>query len=234
MTDNRAMANAQRRAQNLARSLALICATLLASGSHAQPAATFERVDRVARAIERGDAHRKIGDAVSALAFYRDAITIAPRRFEGYAALGAMYLSLGEPSRALEVFENGVRSAAGGESLWLGYAATLEQLGQAERARAALRHFVSLEPTARGALRALAEAAARHGAFVEALGARRALVDQLERATLHRPELRDELALERAQVRALERLLGAAERVRSRERCEEEHAQVARALAHCP
>jgi cytochrome c-type biogenesis protein CcmH/NrfG len=218
----------------LAQTVVIICLALLAAPSHGQPSTTFERVDRVARAIERGDAHRKIGDAVSALAFYRDAITIAPRRFEGYAALGAMYLSLGEPARALEVYENGVRSAAGGEALWLGYATTLEQVGQPERARAALRHFVTLEPSARAALRALAEAAARHGAFVEALGARRALVDQLERATLHRPELRDELTLERAQVRALERILGAAERVRSRERCDEQHAQVARALAHCP
>ena len=214
--------------------VALVALLTLRPLAAAQPNAT---VDRVARLVERGDAHRAIGDAVSALAFYREAIAASPRRSEGYAALGGMYLELGEPARALEVFESGVRATARGEALWLGYARTLEQLGQHARAVDTLRRFLTIEPSSRAGLRALAEGAERRGAFVEALSARRALFDQLNAASAGAAngELLREVAAERAQVRALERLLGGAERVRSRETCETADASdVARALARCP
>jgi tetratricopeptide (TPR) repeat protein len=213
----------------------LLIAPVLSAPVSAQPNST---VDRVARYIQRGDAHRAVGDTVSALAFYRDAIAVAPRRSEGYAALGAMYLEIGEPARALEVYEAGVASAHGGEALWLGYARTLEKLGQPGRALDALRRWLEVEPRSRGGLRALADAAERRGAFAEALAARRALLDQLAESGARSGEsgeLARETASERAQVRALERILGAAERVRSREACEaEEPSNVARALARCP
>jgi tetratricopeptide (TPR) repeat protein len=191
-------------------------------------------VDRVARAIERGDAHRNVGDTVSAVAFYRDAIAVAPRRSEGYAALGALYLTLGEPARALEVLETGVRNGSRGEALWLGYARALEALGQTRRALDALRRWVELEPSSRAGLRALADAAERQGAFVEALAARRALLDQL-RESGESPPRAEELSREQLQVRALERLLGAAEHVRTAALCKEpSESEVARGLARCP
>ena len=214
--------------------LASIAALLVSSPrtAEAQPNAT---VDRVARYIDRGDAHRKVGDTVSALAFYRDAINVAPRRSEGYAALGAMYLELGEPARALEVYEAGVRAAGSGEALWLGYAHTLEQLGQRERALDALRRWVDLEPSSQRGLRALAEAAERRGAYAEALAARRALLDQLTDGGRRERGNEPDVASERAQVRALERMLGSAERVRTAQTCvSNEASDVARALARCP
>lgn len=211
---------------------ALVTLSVLHPQATAQPNAT---VDRVARLVERGDAHRAIGDAVSALAFYREAISVAPRRSEGYAALGGMYLELGEPARALEVYEAGVRAAGSGEALWLGYARTLERLGHAERALEALRRWVDVEPSSQRGLRALAEAAERRGAYAEALAARRALLDQLTDGGRRERGNEPDVAAERAQVRALERMLGSAERVRTAHTCATaEASDIARALARCP
>lgn len=210
--------------------LLVVCVALVPWPLRAQPVG----VDRVARALERGDAHRKVGDTLSALAFYRDAIAIAPRRSEGYAALGALHLKLGEPLRALEVYEAGVRNAGRGEALWLGYAEVLEAVQQPARALAALRRYLELEPSSERGLRALAEAAARRGAFVEALATRRALLDLFTKANAH-GERAQEVLVERAQVRALERVVGGAERVRGHTVCADPSAGgVARALAHCP
>jgi tetratricopeptide (TPR) repeat protein len=200
-------------------------------GAFAQPKSN---VDRVARAIERGDAHRNVGDTLSAVAFYRDAIAVGPRRSEGYAALGSLYLTLGEPARALEVLETGVRNGSRGEALWLSYARALETLGQVRRALDALRHWVELEPGSLGGLRALAEAAERRGAFVEALAARRALLDQLQ-TSARNPQQTEQQRSEHAHVRALERLLGAAEHVRSAALCKDpSESELARGLARCP
>jgi len=212
--------------RSFARSCLAACALTSLLGQPLAWAQPNPHIDRVARAIERGDTHRNVGDSVSAVAFYRDAIAAAPRRSEGYAALGALYLTLGEPARALEVLEAGVRVGARGEALWLAYARALETLGQARRALEALRRWVELEPDSLGALRALADAAERSGAFVEALAARRALLDKLT-AGAQGPE--------QAQVRALERLLGAAEHVRAAAQCKEpSDSALARALARCP
>jgi tetratricopeptide (TPR) repeat protein len=192
--------------------------------------------ERVARMVARGQRLREAGDTLSALAYFRDAISAAPRRPEGYAALGELYLAIDEPARALEVFETGTRnvtarSAEESEALWLGLASTLRALGQHERALGALRTLRQLAPAARGGLEALADATEARGSFVEALATRRALVALLAAGE---PEERDALLAQRARVRALEVLLGGAERVRRRGACLEDLGVVRRALARCP
>lgn len=221
------------RPRSVAVATRLLSALLVVSVAHAQPNA---RVDRVARAIARGDAHREAGDTISAVTFYREAIAVGPRRSDGYAALGALYLSLGEPARALEVYEAGTRAGVHGEALWLGYAETFEALGKPARALDTLRRWLALEPGSLAGLRALAEAAERRGAFVEALAARRALLDRLRTSPFAQDPAQQRLAAtEAAQVRALELLLGGAERIRGRTLCDDPSSgEVARGLAHCP
>lgn len=217
----------------------------------AEPVARTVQADRVARLIARGEACRAAGDVISALGLFRDAISAAPRKSEGYVALGELYLALEEPQRALEVFETGTRAAASDEALWLGLSASLSKLGQHGRALDALRRLHSLSPTPRG-LRALAEAAETRGAFVEALAARRGLVAQLVRLTAgpaadtagdtaagadtrDADDARAALKLERAHVRALELLLGAADPVRAQAACSDPRTGlVQRALSRCP
>jgi tetratricopeptide (TPR) repeat protein len=191
------------------------------------------RLDRAARLVARGRVLREGGDTISALAYFRDAIAAAPRRAEGYEALGELYLALDEPVRAIEVYEAGARWAVRGEALWLGLAAALHKLGQDERALDALRRLHALDPGSRAGLVALAEASEARGSFVEALAARRALVALLA-AEPKSDALAAELADQNARVRALSYLLGAADRVRTRTICKAEHSLVRRALAHCP
>ncbi|MDB4988365.1 MAG: hypothetical protein JWN04_3543 [Myxococcaceae bacterium] len=224
-----------RRATRWSAVLCLICWCGLVRGALAQPSARDVQNERVARLLARGEALREAGNAVSAVAYFRDAINAAPRRSEGYLALGQLYLQLDEPVRALEVFEVATRAAADhSEALWLGLAAALSKLGQEERALGTLRQLVQQRPTPLG-LRALAAAAEARGLFLEALSARRALVDALLPAGHESDAARDELATERGQVRALELLLGAADRVRDRSLCGEPDASaITRALARCP
>jgi tetratricopeptide (TPR) repeat protein len=209
--------------------LALGCTLTLTGAVQAQEGAQ-RGGDRVTRLLARGQASARAGDTLSALGYYRDAISAGPRRSEGYVALGELYLTLEEPVRALEVFEAGVRASQGGEPLYLGLAATLQQLGQTERALDVLRRLRGLSPSALG-LRRLAEAAEARGAFVEALATRRALLEQLTARA--EPADQTEQAAERAQVRALELLLGSADRVRARSACSAD-SLVQRALARCP
>jgi len=212
--------------------LSLAAANLALAGfASAQPSYA---ADRVARLIARGNVLREAGDTISALAYYRDAISAAPRKAEGYVALGELYLALDEPARALEVYTAGTRSGVHGEALWLGLAAALDKLGQHERALDALRRLRALDPGSQSGLAALADASEAHGSFVEALAARRALLALLA----DEPESDAQVALladQNARVRALCYLLGAAERVRTKTICASaEQSQVRRALARCP
>lgn len=174
--------------------------------------------DRAGRLIERGHAAASVGDALSALGYYRDAISAAPRRDDGYIALGELYLQLGEPARALEVLLAGARWTVRGEALWLGVYAAYAALHDEDKALEALRQLRRVEPASRRGLTALAEQAERRGLFIEALAARRSL------AAL------DGESAQRTQVRALEVLLGPADRARARS-CT--GSAVDRALARC-
>jgi tetratricopeptide (TPR) repeat protein len=209
----------------------LACGSLSARRAAAQPQYA---ADRSVRLIARGQLLREAGDTISALAYFRDAISAAPRRPEGYVALGALYLELHEPLRALEVYEAGSRWAGRDEALWLGLAATLQELGQHERALATLRQLHALDPSARGGLSALADAAEARGSFVEALAARRALLDLLAREPTTEA-VTAALTDQRARVRALAYLLGGAERVRGKAVCSSSEVSVVRrALGRCP
>lgn len=205
--------------------LLLIVSLALAYPALAQNVAPL---DRMTLLIERGDGRKRAGDVIGALGLYRDAISAAPRKSAGYVALGQLYLALDEAGRALEVFESGARAAGDGEAIWLGLAKARTALGRHDEARAALRSLRERAGDSPEALTALAEAAEARGAFVEALSLRRAL---LTRIAAEAPEQ----AEARARVRALERLIGAADRVRGLGACRDpEPSVVRRALAACP
>ncbi|HEX5657748.1 MAG TPA: tetratricopeptide repeat protein [Polyangiales bacterium] len=177
--------------------------------------------DRAGQLIARGRAAAAAGDTLSALGYFRDAIAAAPRRDDGYVALGEAYLALGEPSRALEVLLAGSRWTARGEALWLALHTTYTALHDDARALDALRELRRREPESTRGLHALADEAERRGLFLEALAARRSLA-----------ALTDD-AEQRARVRALELLLGNADLVRARAACTGSSA-VERALSRCP
>ena len=217
----------------LARALALVLLVGSAAQGAAQPSAPS--ADRVSRLVARGDALRDVGDTISALGLYRDAVSVGPRRPEGYAALGALHLTLGEPARAREVFEVGVRAAPGSEALWLGLARARRALGAPREALEALRTLQHRVPGSRTGLEALAETAEAQGAFVEALGARRALHELLAADPSAAEHAAEHAAEQRMRVRALERLIGVAERVRGPAACAPtETSPVLRALGRCP
>jgi tetratricopeptide (TPR) repeat protein len=197
---------------------------LTAFAAHAEP----PTVDRARRLLERGHSAAALGDTLSALGYYRDAISAAPRRDDGYIALGELYLALGEPARALEVLQAGMRWTIHAEALWMALFAAHQALHEDAKALDALRQLRRLEPASRRCLAALAELTEAHGAFIEALAARRGLLTLLERDTPQAEAVREQ----RAHVRALELLLGGAELVRSKSQCSTESA-VERALAGC-
>lgn len=201
---------------------ALVLFTALAA--QAEPP-TF---DRAGRLLERGRSAAAAGDTLSALGYYRDAISAAPRRDDGYVALGELYLALGEPARALEVLQAGGRWTVHGEALWMALFAAHQALHEDARALDALRQLHRLEPESQRCLSALAEQTEARGAFIEALAARRSLLTLLERDPAQAEAAREQ----RAHVRALELLLGGAELVRSKSQCSTGSA-VERALARC-
>lgn len=184
--------------------------------------------DRAKRLIERGRSAAAAGDTLSALGYYRDAISAAPRRDDGYIALGELYLVLGEPARALEVLQAGARWTIRGEALWLALSAAHQALHEDAKALDALRQLHRLEPESQRCLSALAEQTEARGSFIEALAARRSLLTLLERDPTQAEATREQ----RAHVRALEVLLGGAELVRTRSACTN-GTPVERALARC-
>ncbi len=178
------------------------------------------RVDRASLLVARGQSAAAAGDTLSALGYYRDAISAAPRRAEGYVALGEQYLALGEPSRALEVLLAGSRYTVRGEALWLALYTTYGALRDDAHALDALRKLRRMEPESLRGLSALAEQAEKRGLFLEALAARRSLLALTAEAE------------QRTRVRALELLLGNADLVRGNVACSSGTA-VERALARC-
>jgi hypothetical protein len=139
-------------------------------------------------------------------------VTRAPRDPRSYVALGRGYLAVKEPAHAREAFESGLRHTNGSVELSLGMVEVYEQLGQTQRALETVRLL------ARGAHDTLqvnetrAGLAERRGAFTEALAARRARRAQL---CAQGESAREACELERTRVRALQLLLGQAERLGS-------------------
>lgn len=214
-----------------AAAIVLLVSLLSLPGVAAQPQADIPAADRVLRLIARGDQRAAMGDAIGALGYYRDAIAAGPRRSEGYLALGNYHLALAEPARALDVFEAAARAEVHAAPLVIAHAETLQKVGRPERALSLLRRLVQHEPGSEAAFAALAQATEGRGLFVEALAARRVLYTLIVQGG-GAPERARESA---TQVRALERLLGDAEHVRARTRCDDATAtEITRALARCP
>ncbi len=201
--------------------LSLMWAVLVTADASSQPAV---QADRVRDLIARGQELEQRGDPTSAIAFYRDAVAARPRDARGYGALGACYLALAEWARAREVFEAGTAAAPREAGLWWGLFEAQRQLDKPEEAQRALRALLALAPHDERALRALVELSTEVGAFAVALAATRTLV-----SLAHEGPERSALML---QARALELILGAAERTRAHP-CPAGSA-VLSALARCP
>jgi tetratricopeptide (TPR) repeat protein len=169
----------------------------------------------VLQLIGRGDAALRMGDSISAIGFYRDAVSRAPRDPRGYTALGRAYLLVREPEHAREAFESGLRHTNGSEALSLGLVEVYEQLGQYERALETARALARNADDVLLVHETLARLAERRGAFTEALSARR-----VRRARLCAEGEPGRAACEQEQtrIRALMLLLGGAERL-GRQHC---------------
>jgi tetratricopeptide (TPR) repeat protein len=160
--------------------------------------------------IARGDAALRAGDSISAIGYYRDAVTRAPRDPRGYVALGRGYLAVKESAHAREAFESGLRHTNGSEELSLGMVEVYEQLGQTQRALETVRLLARSAYDKLLVNETRARLAERRGAFTEALAARRARRAQL---CAQGESARGACELEGTRVRALLLLLGQAERL---------------------
>jgi tetratricopeptide (TPR) repeat protein len=181
--------------------------------------------------IARGDAALHGGDSISAIAFYRDAVSRAPRDPRGYAALGHAYLTVHEPEHAREAFESGLRHTHGSEALSLGLVEVYEQLGKHERALATARALLQGAEDVLFVSETVARLAEQSGALTEALAARRR---KLARLRADGETARAAYDQEATRVRALVLLLGSAELL-SRARCTTRAGSVVLAeLLGCP
>lgn len=184
--------------------------------------------ERAARLIQRGDQLRAAGDSVSALAFYRDAISAAPRDVNGYLALGRAYSEVSELSRAIEVFQVGVRYAGEHTELLLAWIAAYERNGAPSEALTLSRALAFAHANEPRLAAEHARLCAQLGRFGEALAARRS-------EARWRRRLGDTEGYEqaRAQARALELLVASSDRVAASSHCRELQSSIRRALAHC-
>jgi tetratricopeptide (TPR) repeat protein len=209
--------------------LLVLLGFVLSAGAAAQAGSDpSRRADRVGELIARGRAFEQRGDPSTATGYFRDAISSGPRDPRGYRALGESYLALREWARALEVFEAGVQAAPGAPELWLGLSRSARALDRPLRALEALRAALARQPDAPETLAALAELGAELGLWSSALASTRALLALAER----RPDESLDMARLKLNVRALELVLGSAERARHHP-CPGASAVVS-ALARCP
>jgi tetratricopeptide (TPR) repeat protein len=180
--------------------------------------------------IARGDAALRVGDSISAIGYYRDAVSRAPRDPRGYSALGRAYLQVHETEHAREAFESGLRHTYGSEALSFGLVEVYEQLGKYERALETARVIARVAEDVLFAHETLARLAERRGAFSEALAARRAKLTRLRADGETAKAARDQ---EETRIRALVLLLGAAERLTSRQCSARSGSVVLSALLGC-
>ncbi len=185
---------------------------------------------RAARLIARGDRLRAAGDSVSASAFYRDAISAAPREPDAYLALGDTYSAAGELSKAVEVFQVGLRYAGEHVLLLLGLARAYERNGNLIGALESLRVHALTYPSEAALHGERGRVAESLGRFVEALGARRM---ELHTWAQHSSDEEAKLQMS-ARIRALELLVASSDRARSHQLCAFMTSPVRRALARCP
>ena len=172
--------------------------------------------------IARGDTALAARDSISAIFYYREAVTRAPRDARGYTALGRAYLAVREPEHAREAFESGLRHTNGSEALSLGLVEVYEQLGQYERALTTARAIARDADDVLFVNDTLARLAERRGAYTEALAARRRKLSRL-RADAREQSPDGEVARalytrEETHIRALMLLIGGPERL-SRQQC---------------
>jgi tetratricopeptide (TPR) repeat protein len=186
------------------------------------------RVDRVAALIARGQQRASVGDYLSAIGYFRDAIGQAPRDQRGYRALGAAYLETEQASRAVEVYEAALYACGEEPELLLALAEAQERCDRSEVALLILRRLAERSHALSRVHQLRAEIAERVGRFSEALDARRALLaEHLRSGAAESPR---ELAL---QVKALGLLVGEADRLNDRDACAAQATPIRRALGDC-
>jgi tetratricopeptide (TPR) repeat protein len=135
------------------------------------------RVQRAAALRERGTRLAAAGDLFSAIAYFRDALSIDGADARSFEHLGRTYLALGRTRDALEALSVGLRRCAQDPGLWGAYGEALLAAGDLEGAAEALRERSRLEPDHVPTLMLRGEVAQRRGAFAEALACYRRVVD---------------------------------------------------------
>jgi predicted Zn-dependent protease len=184
-------------------------------------------VDRVALLVSRGEQRVQAGDPLSAIGYFRDAVTHAPRDPRGYLALARTYLETEQPERAVEVYEAALYACGERPDLLLALAEAQNRGDRPEVALLILRTLSERSPSQSEVHERRAEIAERTGRFAEALDARRAML--VLRAARDDADTRDAML----RTRALSLLAGEADRLNRDVSCGEGASQIRRSLADC-
>jgi len=212
---------------------AVVVALWASGGALAQQPRSTSPAARHARAAELrrlGEAYIAAGDRSSALAYFREAITVDPDDAAAYVALGDVYLARGSTRDALEVYSAGLRRRPDDVPLWRAKADALVALSAFGEAARALRECIARAPDDPECTLASAQVARRRGAWSEALAAYRALLDASARHAGDIPPA--SITEARHFVPALSVLVGRTDPVRGVQ-CAPARSSVRRALARC-
>lgn len=185
-------------------------------------------VDRVASLIARGQQRAEVGDPLSAIAYFRDAIGHAPRDPRGYRALASAYLDTDQAQRAVEVYEAAIYACGERHDLLLALARVQDRCHRSELALLILRTLTERAASLLEAHELRAQIAERTGRFGEALDSRRAVL-----ALRMLSENHGDLRAETLQVKALALLAAEADPLNRADSCREGATPTRRALADC-
>ncbi len=182
-----------------------------ATRATAQPRDPAGRADRATRLRQLGEAWARGGDPGSAIAYFREALSIDPSDARAYEGLARLYLSRDALRDAAETLRIGLARRPDDAGLWATQAEVLAALGDLDGVTAALRERVARSPDDPSALAAHAAHAGRRGAWTEALASHRRLLDLAERGAAVST---DQIAVSRALADALSMLAGGTDPVR--------------------
>ncbi len=202
-----------------------------ATRAAAQPRDPAGRADRATSLRQLGEAWARSGDPGSAIAYFREALSIDPSDARAYEGLARLYLHRAALQDAVETLRVGLARRPDDAGLWAAQADVLAALGDLDGVTAALRERVARTPDDPAALAAHAAHAGRRGAWTEALASHRRLLDLAARGAAVPT---DQIAASRALAEALSVLAGGTDPVRGdATRCPLP-SPVRSALAGCP
>lgn len=155
----------------------LLAVAWVAVPARAQQPDPAGRRGRAAALIATGQRFVAAGDPGSAIAYFRDAVSVDPDGADGYDALGRLYLDRGRVTDAIDAFRSGLLRRGDSARLWRDLARGLEAAGDLDGASRALRECTGRAPDDAEAHLARASLARRRAKWSEALGAYRRVLD---------------------------------------------------------